>query len=181
VQSTTEQSTSTTTTATMTASRSWTIAGYVDTSSGRIPTTVTQQANFRNVDTVSNGGFTQNVQETDSGWTRSVSGSQVAVHTWSYPINVNETANVTDDNNFDLSGTVWMQRDLSDQLDGRMLDTSTDTMWSTAIDERANGVTTAASGTEWQHYVGTDDTGGWYDHYIAASNGYVTVDRLQTS
>jgi hypothetical protein len=181
VQATTEQSTSTTTTATMTASRSWTIAGYVNTSSGRIPTTVTQQANFRNVDLVSNGGFTQNVQETDSGWTRSVSGGQVAVHTWSYPIDVNETYQGTDDNNFDLSGTVWLQRDLSDQLDGRMLDTSTDTMWSTAIDERANGVTTAASGTEWQHYVGTDDTGGWYDHYIAAKNGYVTVDRLQTS
>jgi hypothetical protein len=181
VQSTTEQSTSTTTTATMTASRSWTIAGYVDTSRGRIPTTVTQQADFRNIDTVSDAGATQDVQETDSGWTRSVSGGQVSLHTWSYPINVNETAYVTDDNNFNLSGTVWMQRDLSDQVNGRTLDTSTDTMWSTAIDQRSNGVTVAASGTEWQHYVGTDDTGGWYDHYIAATNGYVTEDRLRTS
>lgn len=181
VQSTEEESTSTTTTATMTASRSWTIAGYVNTSRGRIPTSVTQQADFRNVDTVSDGGATQDVRETDAGWTRSVSGGQVTLHTWSYPIDVNETAYVTDDNNFNLSGTVWMQRELSDQAGGRTLDTSTDTMWSTAIDERSNGVTVAASGTEWQHYAGTDDTGGWYDHYIAAKNGYVTEDRLRTS
>ena len=181
VQSTTEESTPTTTTATMTASRSWTIAGYVNTPRGRIPTSVTQQADFRNVDTVSDGGSTQDVRETDSGWTRSVSGGQVAVHTWSYPVNVNETYHGTDDNNFDLSGTVWMQRELSDQAAGRTVDTSTDTMGSTAVDERSNGVTVAASGTEWQHYVGTGDTGGWYDHYIAATNGYVTEDRLRPS
>jgi hypothetical protein len=24
-------------------------------------------------------------------------------------------------------------------------------------------------------------TGGWYDHYIAAKNGYVTDDQLRTS
>lgn len=181
VQSTSESSTSTTTTATMTASRSWTVAGYVDTSHGRVPTSVSQQANFRNVDTVSNGGSTQGVRETDAGWTRSVSGGQVSLHRWSYPINVDETFQGTDDNNFSVSGTVWMQRQLSDQVGGRTLDNSTDTLWSTAIDDRANGVTTAASGTEWQHYAGTDDTGGWYDHYIAAKNGYVTENRLRTS
>ncbi|HZR52889.1 MAG TPA: peptide-N4-asparagine amidase [Streptosporangiaceae bacterium] len=181
VQSTSEQSTSTTTTATMTASRSWTVAGYVDTSRGRIPTSVTQQADFRNVDTVSAGGSTQDVREIDAGWTRSVSGDQVAVHTWSYPVSVTETFQGTDDNNFSVTGTVWMRRQLSDRVAGQTLGTSTDTMWSTADDARSNGVTVAAGGTEWQHFAGTDDTGRWYDHYIAAQNGYVTVDRLRTS
>ena len=158
----------------------WTIAGYVDTSRGRIPVSVTQQADFRNVDTVSGGGSTQVVRESDAGWTRSDSGGQVAVHTWSYPVDVTETFHGTDDNNFDVTGTVWLQRQLSDRAGGRTLATSTDTMRSTAVDERSNGVTVAAGGTEWQHYAGTDDTGGWYDHYIAAKDGYVTADRLRT-
>lgn len=181
VQAAKEESTSTTTTATMTASRSWTIAGYVSTSRGRIPVSVTQQADFRNVDTVSDGGSTQDVRETDAGWTRSVSGDQVAVHTWSYPVNVRASFHGTDDNNFNVTGTVWMRRQLSDRVGERTLGTFTDTMWSTAVDARSNGVTVAAGGTEWQHYAGTDDTGGWYDHYIAAKDGYVTADLLRTT
>jgi hypothetical protein len=43
-------------------------------------------------------------------------------------------------------------------------------------------VLTGASGQAWQHYLGTDDvTGQWYDHYLAAKNGYVTADVLHVS
>lgn len=177
-----------TVTATVTASRQWTVTGYVNTSAGRVVTAVSQHAAFRNADTVSAGGFSQHVVETDSGVNTSTSvgagGVTVRTHTWSYPITLTENAQVTDDNNFTLSGTVDMTRKLFDSVSTpagpRILDNSTDEVDSTANDQRANGVTVAADGTAWQHYVGTDDTpGGWYDHYLAAAHGYLTADRLR--
>ena len=175
-------------TATVTAARNWTPAGYVARSAGRVTTSVTQHAAFRNVDTVTNNGFAQQVRETDAGWnssrvSRPHSAEQTTVHGWSYPVAVTENAQVTDDNNFNLSGAVELTRILADwRSDGggwTTLDRSSDEIRSKAIDQRANGITVQADGTESEHYVGTDDTGGWYDHYLAAAHGYVTVDRLR--
>jgi hypothetical protein len=187
-QQTTERSGSDgTVTATVTADRDWAITGYVNTSAGRITTTVTQHAAFRNTDTVRDNGFGQHVVETDAGWNRSVSvggpgGPTVHTHDWSYPITVDASYQITDDNNFTLNGSVDMTRVLSDTVTSprglSVVDRSTDEVSSTANDQRANGVTVAADGTEWQHYVGTDDRGDWYDHYLAAAHGYVTADRL---
>ena len=171
-------------TATTTAARDWQTAGYVNTSAGRITTTVSQHAAFRNADTVTNNGFTQHVVETDAGWNRSISSDgTVRDHEWSYPITVDATYQITDDQNFTLSGSVDMTRVLSDTvLSPRglsVVDKSTDEVSSTANYQRVNGVVQAADGSAWQHYAGTDDQGAWYDHYLAAAHGYVTADRLR--
>ncbi|HWC83759.1 MAG TPA: peptide-N4-asparagine amidase [Pseudonocardiaceae bacterium] len=174
-----------TVTATVKANRDWSISGYVNTSAGRVLTTVSQHAAFANTDTVRDNGFGQHVVETDGGWNRTVrSDGSASTHTWSYPITIDATYQITDDNDFTLSGTVDMTRKLSDTAVSprgvSIVDASTDEVNSTANDQRANGVIVAADGTEWQHYVGADDTGGWYDHYLAAAHGYVTADRLLT-
>jgi hypothetical protein len=174
-------------TATVTANRAWTVSGYVNTSAGRVTTSVSQESSYRNADTVSAGGFSQHVVQADSGWNRSVSrgagAARLSTHDWSYPITVDENAQVTDDNNFTLSGSVDMTRRLTDTLTDttgtHVLDNSTDEVSTTANDQRAAGVTVAADGAGWQHYVGTDDAGGWYDHYLAGAHGYLTADRLR--
>jgi Peptide N-acetyl-beta-D-glucosaminyl asparaginase amidase A len=174
-------------TATVTAHRDWSITGYVRTSAGTVTTTVSQHAAFANTDAVSDGGFAQHVVQTDQGWNRSISTGgwtppTVTEHDWSYPITVDFTAQVTDDNNFSLTGAVDMKRILTDSsLGGRATPsrrTSSDEVNATGLDQRADGQTVQADGTGSQHYTGNDDTGGWYDHYLAAAHGYVTRDVL---
>lgn len=172
-------------TATVTAGRDWTTSGYVNTSAGRVRTSVTQHVAYRNADTVTDGGFSQQLTQTDQGFTAVRSSGapgqqRDSVHSWSYPITVAASYQITDDNNFTLSGTVDMTRRLVDTVDSGRTHTvrqSTDEVSSAGNDQRAAGVTVAADGHSWENYVGNDDTGGWYEHYLASAHGYVTADR----
>ena len=176
------------TTATVTSGRDWSISGWVRTSSGVVRTTVTQHVDYRNTDTVTNGGFSQHIVQTDGGWTRSLRTGgglpSVALHTWSYPITITENAQVTDDNNFTLSGSVDMKRVLSDTTTGGLgrpsVTASSDEVSANGNDQRANGQTVAADGNQWQRFVGDDDTGHCYSHYLAADHGYVTTEYVGT-
>ncbi|HEY1970486.1 MAG TPA: peptide-N4-asparagine amidase, partial [Pseudonocardia sp.] len=182
VQHTTEQPGTNQVTATVTAGRDWSTSGYVNTSAGRVRTTVTQHAAFRNADTITSGGFAQQLTESDSGFTTVHSdgprGDSDSTHYWSYPITINAAYQITDDQNFNLSATVDMARRLADSVNGRPVRQSTDEVSSYGLDQRSNGVTVAADGHSWENYAGNDDTGGWYEHYIASAHGYVTVDRV---
>lgn len=168
-------------TATVTAARDWSTAGYVDTSAGRVATTVTGHAAFRNTDTVTAGGFAQQLGETDSGWlavrTAGPRGASTTVHSFAYPITVNAQYQITDDQNYNLSATVDMTRRLSDAVDGRVIRRSTDEVSSEGVQARTNGTLTAADGHSWANFAGDDDLGDWYEHYLASAHGYVTVDR----
>ena len=44
---------------------------------------------------------------------------------------------------------------------------------------RTGGLTTAADGTDSEHYLGSTDTGRCYDRSVTAAHGYVTADRLR--
>jgi hypothetical protein len=174
------------TTATVTSGRDWSISGWVHTAAGVVRTTVTQHVDYRNTDTVTNGGFSQQIAETDAGWTRSTSTGAglpaIHLHTWSYPITITENAQVTDDNNFTLAGSVDMTRVLSDTTtSGFGLPTftaSSDEVSANGNDQRANGQTVAADGNGWQRFIGTNDQGRCYRHYIAADHGYVTTEHV---
>ncbi|HKS50055.1 MAG TPA: peptide-N4-asparagine amidase [Amycolatopsis sp.] len=175
---------------TMTAARDWTVSGYVDTSAGRVETSVTQHVTYRNTGTVADAGWRQDVTQADDGWTRTTTSARggpvrSSVHTWSYPITVSWASQVTDGDNFVLNGSVDMTRRLSDtENTGSTCSKraeSSDEVSSKAVFQRSNGQVGQADGAEWQHYAGPDDTGRWYDHYLAAEHGYVTVNRLHTS
>jgi len=188
-------------TATVDARRDWTTSGYVDTSTGRETTTVIQDVAFGNVDVVSQGGFAQDITEHDQGRNVSVTtdshgSTQVSTHQWSYPIAVDASYQETDGNDFSLAATVDMTRQLTDstttyRTSGDRTATiapapagseSTDRVHSTGALTVANGAATVASGQAWQRYAGTDDVPGqWYDHYLAAKNGYLTANSLQVS
>jgi hypothetical protein len=192
-------------TATVGAKRAWTTSGYVLTSTGRETTTVTQQVSYSNVDLVSQGGFAQDITEHDQGQNVSVTtdshgSTQVTTHQWSYPITVDATFQGTDNNDFALAATVDMTRELHNSQHTRLArgdlaadlpadlgpavpgSESTDQVSSSGVLTVTNGVATAAGGQAWQSYAGTDDIPGqWYDHYLAAKNGYITADHLRVT
>jgi hypothetical protein len=172
-------------TTTVTATRDWSTSGFVNTSAGRIRTTVTQHVAFRNADTITAGGFAQALTETDSGTNSSLSTGPhglvlATTHSFAYPITIQATFQITDDDNFDLSATVDMTRrlfDVQDTARGHTVRQSSDEVNSFGLDQRANGVTVAADGHSTENFAGDDDTGHFFEHYLAAAHGFITADR----
>ncbi|SEM28189.1 peptide-N4-asparagine amidase [Streptacidiphilus jiangxiensis] len=170
------------------ANRDWTTAGWLDTSSGRIRTTVTQHASYLNTDAISSGGQKQVVAQREQGATVVTTDPQhgratATRHSWDYPITVDSDVPVfTDGNNYSLSATVHQGRILDDSvLQGdhwRIVDRTHDVVDATGVLARTNGVVTAADGRDSEHWTGTTDTGACFDHLIRAAHGYVTLDRV---
>jgi hypothetical protein len=173
-----------------TAQRDWQTSGWLQTSHGRVVTTVTQHAVYSNSDAVSSGGQKQLMTQQEYGSTTvGTSGpgreGGTVRHAWSYPITVDSDVPLyTDGNNYSLSATVSQGRVLVDSVrtgaDWRPTAVTDDRVDATGVLARTAGVTTAADGTDSEHYLGTTDTGACYDRTITAAHGYVTAD-LQSS
>lgn len=153
--------------------RSDVTAGYVDTSAGRVYTRVDRTMTYQNDDTVTDGGFAQNLTQQDSGAqtsTSSIDGRVVRKtrHAYRYPLAVDYTVgNYTDGNNYTLSGTVDMTQWLSDSETG----TTTENVNSYGILQRTNGVVTQSDGHSTSFYAG-----GGYTHHLASDHGQITKD-----
>ncbi|MGN6413571.1 peptide-N4-asparagine amidase [Flexivirga sp.] len=168
------------------ARRSDVISGYVDTSAGRVVTTVKTTRDWKNSGSVGDAGMVQHVTQSDAMTTRSVSrvGHRVVRDESlreSYPITVDfSAADYVDDQNFSLHGTVDMtQRVSSFVRDGRQ-HARRGWDWnvtSYGVLARTNGVTSESDGHSTTSYVGTDDTGRPYWHRIATDHGQVVTDR----
>ncbi|MEZ0067729.1 hypothetical protein ABIA32_003744 [Streptacidiphilus sp. MAP12-20] len=178
-----------TTDVSVSAQRDWTTSGYLDTSAGRIRTTVEQHARYLNTDAVSAAGQRQVMSQQESGATTVTTGREhgpttATKHEWSYPITVDSDVPLyTDGNNYSLAATVHQVRVLTDSVrhgdsPWRQTDFTNDSVHSTAVLARTNGVVTAADGTASEHWLGTTDTGACYDHTIHAAHGYVTSDQI---
>jgi hypothetical protein len=148
------QPSSTTADATTTAQRQSVLSGWVQTSSGKVTTTVTSSSAFRNSEQVTLDGLNENLQQTDTGsQVTHASGADqdwTSSHRWSYPLTVTEAiGSYTDDNNYDLSGTVQMGRDLSDSTRGPGIAPSAswsqDQLSSAGEQSRSNGTLTVAT------------------------------------
>jgi len=171
---------------TVTANRHDVTAGYVDTSAGRVYTRVERTRDYRNSDDVTGGGFTQHVVQADSGQQTSVSTvdgrvRSAARHTWSYPLTTDATANITDDQNLRISGSVDMTKTLGDFTgDGRNwrpVRASREWLASSGVLARTNGVNTEADGRSKTLFTGSDDLGLPYFHYVASEHGLITENR----
>ncbi|MEY9965259.1 hypothetical protein ABIA33_003301 [Streptacidiphilus sp. MAP12-16] len=176
-----------TTTVGVTAHRDWRTAGWLQTSQGRITTTVSQHAVYANTDAVSSGGQRQVMTQQQYGATTVTTtrgdGRPVSLrHAWSYPITVDSDVPLfTDGNNYSLAATVSQGRILLDSIrEGdhwRPTAVTDDHVDATGVLARSAGVITAADGTGSEHYLGTTDSGACYDRSIEAAHGYVTSDR----
>ncbi|MEZ0095899.1 peptide-N4-asparagine amidase [Streptacidiphilus sp. EB129] len=176
-----------TTTVRTSAHRDWQTTGWLQTSHGRVVSTVSQHAVYGNTDAVSSAGQLQVMTQQEYGTTTVTTsrgdGRPASVrHDWSYPITVDSDVPVfVDGDNYSLSATVSQGRILVDstRIGNSWLPTAVtdDHVDATGVLARSAGVTTAADGTDSEHYLGTTDTGSCYDHSIAAAHGYVTADH----
>jgi hypothetical protein len=169
----------------VTGSRADTVAGYVDTSAGRIRTRDTYRRTFTQLGQVTDNGLVQSIDQTDRVIQSSLStrGNTVVRSTSlveSYPISVDfSAAQYVDDQNFSLDGTVSMGQDVASVA--REGDARTVRGWKWNVDSygvlaRSAGVTSESDGHSSTAYTGTDDLGRPYHRAITTDHGRVVSD-----
>ncbi|WP_051969421.1 peptide-N4-asparagine amidase [Kitasatospora azatica] len=173
--------------------RDWTVAGYVDTSRGRISTRVEHHGEYRNTDTLADQGQRQVTSQRDSGWTvvstdRDGHGRpEQRRSSWSYPLEVTSSyiPGAAADS-FLVRGQVTVARQLVDETRhsaGRWQQQarSEDRLTAQGVLERQSGTVVQADGSATEHYLGSTPEGGCYEHELAADHGYLTEDRVTSS
>lgn len=179
---------------TTSAARDWTVSGYVDTSAGRVTTTVTQHVSYSNVDTVTQAGFAQSVQQRDRGFTK-VSTSRSRGHdesdadadavrdSWSYPIDVTSVYQPSSTGSgYLVRGTADVARitttDMRRGDDWRTTAHADDHVTASGVLQRDDsGNVVQADGSDAEDYFAQAVGAPCYHHRIAADHGYVTSDR----
>lgn len=169
----------------VTGSRADTVAGYVDTSAGRIVTRDTYHRAYHQTGQVTDNGLVQSIDQSDrvvqtSVSTRGATVVRSASLAESYPISVDFSAALyTDDQNFSLDGTVDMGQDVASAVrDGA---TRTVRGWTWDVDSygilaRSAGVTSESDGHSSTSYTGTDDLGRPYHRAITTDHGRIVTD-----
>ena len=175
-----------------TASRSYTISGWVDTSHGRVTTTVKRTLGFDDTNNLTVQNYRQNTtdDQTLHTVTTTTDASGTKTHT------VDETDAVTAQDMFQATPphsdywmlpahvTVTKTRTESDGSNGATTFTSNlsnSTDGSGVLSEYNDGSYRLANGSDRQDYSYSDSTGVCYDHRISAAQGTVTSDQLSTA
>jgi hypothetical protein len=165
---------------TTSASRHLAVRGYVDTSAGRIATTVDQTFGFGNKQELDLTNFLENLTHTETidtaTTTLTPSGTTVRRVSESYPIRMRSLFQVPQQGQkdfFNLPAGVEGTQTFSSWLD--------DTVNTSGLLSRTNGVTTLAGGRDSEDYVASDSTGYCYHHKLVAAQGWVTSDQLLRS
>jgi hypothetical protein len=177
---------------TTTASRHVVTSGYVDTSAGRITTTVDQQFGFANQQQLDLTNFLENLTHTETIGTTTTtsgpSGTTVRRVAESYPIRMRSLFQVPEQGQkdfFNLPAGVEqsLQRSATVSIDGTQTFSSSlaDTVNASGLLSRTNGITTLAGGRDSEDYVASDSTGYCYHHKLVAAQGWVTSDKLLPS
>jgi hypothetical protein len=176
---------------TLTARRSYTIAGWVESSAGRVSTTVTRSLDFANTNVFTLTNFrqqTDNQQEVKTiTTTTNASGTHVRTIDEQDPLSAVEMfQQPTSADFFTLPAHVTQSKLLAESL----VDNGTTTFSSTlsnstqgagVLSEYDSGQYRLANGTDEQQYAYADSSGVCYDHSIKAAHGYVTGERLSTT
>ncbi|AEW97200.1 MULTISPECIES: peptide-N4-asparagine amidase [Streptomycetaceae] len=166
--------------------RRWTVRGYLDTSAGRVTTTVEQHLDYTNTDAVSADGRHQVTHQRDTGattvtTTRAGHRPRTATHRWAYPIDVDsDVASLVDNDDYRLQATVTQGRRLLDTTDSgsgpRLTALTDDHLHATGVLARAHGAVLTADGTSAEDYLGTTDDGACYQRSLRAAHGWLVSD-----
>jgi hypothetical protein len=175
------------------ASRSYTIAGYVDTSLGRVTTTVSSSLSFSSHQVLNLVSFTENVNGNERARTTitvaTPTTTTATTTTDSYPITVvsafvipegafNPNANLSTER-FLLPASVtqaW-NRTVTESVNGALVFDSrlSDSVGASAtLSESFSGQVLSATGSDSETYLYSDTSGICFHHALRASQGYVT-------
>jgi peptide N-acetyl-beta-D-glucosaminyl asparaginase amidase A len=177
---------------TTSASRHLTVSGYVDTSAGRIATTVDQTFGFGNKQELDLTNFLENLthdETIDTVTTTSTPGETTVRHvSESYPIRMRSLFQVPQQGQkdfFNLPAGVEQSliRNTTVSVDGVQTFASAldDTVNASGLLSRTNGVTTLAGGRDSEDYAASDSTGACYHRKLVAAQGWVKSDQLLPS
>ena len=177
---------------TTSASRHLSVSGYVDTSAGRVTTTVEQTFGLDNKQELDLTNFLENLTHDETvhtvTTTQTPGGTTVRDVAESYPIRMRSLFQVPEQGQkdfFRLPAGVEQSliRQTTLTVDGVQTFASTlnDTVNASALLSRTNGITTASGGQQSEDYVASDSTGACYHHKIVAAEGWVKSDRLLPS
>lgn len=177
---------------TTSASRHLSVSGYVDTSAGRITTTVDQTFGFANKQELNLTNFLENVTHDETIDTRTTtaapSGTTVRDVAESFPIRMQSIFQVPQQGQkdfFNLRAGVAQSliRNTAVTVNGAQTYSSSlnDTVNASGNLSRTNGVTTLAGGHDSEDYDYSDSTGACYHHKLDAAQGWVTSDHLLPS
>lgn len=177
------------------ASRGYTVTGYVKDASGAVTTTTVQQTmTFTNSQVLDLVNFLENLKGTEDITTTTTTsgpaGTTVTTQTLSYPISMSSAFQIprqqTGDD-FVLPATIdqTLNQTMTTQVNGA-------TTWSSSLSNSIHGqallmrsLTTgqnvAANGTTKEQYVYSDSSGACFNHTLAASQGFVTVDQYKST
>ncbi len=172
------------------ASRTLEIAGYVDTSAGRVTTDIVQSFAFTNDQVLDLVNFLENLKgtETVTTTTTTTAAGSTMVRTVadSYPIAMTSAFVVPPGSptKFILPATVDQSliRDTTVSIDG--MTTSSSSLSDSAhaegvlVRSLSTGANIVASGHDSEDYVLSRSSGTCYDHLIQAAQGYVTADTF---
>jgi hypothetical protein len=164
------------------AARDWTVRGYVNTSHGRVSTTVTQHMRYQNTDKIWNGGEDQTVAQTDQGYNDVTTDGLTTRGSWQYPIDM--TASYVPDSTgsgFLLQAQVSQARltQTSTGFGSILLPTgqvSDRVAASGVLQVSDTGTTLQADGQDSADYQSSGLTDPCYHHVIQADHGQVTSD-----
>jgi hypothetical protein len=177
---------------TTTASRHVAVSGYVDTSAGRITTTVDQTFGFQNKQELNLVNFLENLtnEETiDTVTTTSGPGSTTVRRvSESYPITMRSIFQVPHQGQadfFNLAAGVQqaLERNTVVSVNGvqTFAGSLSDSVNASGLLSRTNGVTTLSGGRDSEDYDASDSTGACYHHQIVAAQGWVKSDHILPS
>jgi hypothetical protein len=165
------------------ASRDWSVSGYVDTSHGRVTTTVSQHATYQNTDKIWQGGENQTVDQRDQGYDVVTTNGLSAKSTWSYPISMDASyVPDTTGSGFLLTARVDQARFTTTAVGvgrGGWLTTGSvaDQVNADGVLQRDDsGVSIQADGQDSEDYQSRSLTQPCYHHVITADHGQVTSD-----
>jgi hypothetical protein len=174
---------------TTSASRHQHVSGFVDTSAGRITTTVDQTFGFSNRQELNLTNFLENLAHDEtidtSTTTSGPDGTTVRRVSESYPIRMRSLFQTPERGQKDFWNLpAGVEQSLQQrttvthngtQTFSRWLD---DTVNASGLRSRTNGVTTLSGGRDSEDYVASDSTGACYHHKLVAAQGWVTSDHL---
>jgi hypothetical protein len=176
-------------TVTIQASRSFTIAGYVDTSHGRVTTEVTQRIDFENEQRfdVSATVYGQDIRQwtgvSSHTRTRGRSAARDAFVTYEWPLRVTLSATTNADQSSQQTTTIRQQYARTELVDeaGRAPVSSvlsnvvapTDTL----LFDASGAFTGKRDQASSQEYFAVDSLGGCYARKLTAAGGVVTADE----
>lgn len=166
-------------TATAHLDRRWGTAGVLHTSAGTVPATASGRWTFDTTNTLRDNGNRQLTQFRVRGvYSGDGGGASDSRSSFEFPLQADQTAQITDDNNYRITATVHIGRTLRSEAAGRPTAFSDDRIDANATIARTNGQLTTADGASDEHWRGLADPGRCYERAIDTEHGWVTSDAV---